>query len=73
MTETFRFREMNKRMTEEQAKKTYERAIKMEQEFAEYFTAVVEGDTPEEIYAKVKDVIAEQAGPTIWVPAKEQL
>lgn len=65
--------EMNKRMTEEQAKKTYERALKMEQEFAEYFTAVVEGDTPEEIYAKVKEVIAEQAGPTIWVPAKEQL
>lgn len=31
-------REMNKRMTEEQARKTYERAIKMEQEFAEYFT-----------------------------------
>lgn len=29
---------MNKRMTEEQAKKTYERALKMEQEFAEYFT-----------------------------------
>lgn len=32
------FREMNRRMTEEQAKKTYERAIKMEQEFGEYFT-----------------------------------
>lgn len=29
---------MNKRMTEEQAKKTFERALKMEQEFAEYFT-----------------------------------
>lgn len=29
---------MNKRMTEEQAKKTYERALKMEQEFGEYFT-----------------------------------
>jgi len=29
---------MNKRTTEEQAKKTYERALKMEQEFAEYFT-----------------------------------
>ena len=29
---------MNRRMTEEQAKKTYERAIKMEQEFGEYFT-----------------------------------
>lgn len=27
-------------MTEEQAKKTYERAIKMEQEFGEYFTGM---------------------------------
>lgn len=33
-------REMNKRMTEDQAKKTYERALKMEQEFAEYFTGL---------------------------------
>lgn len=31
-------REMNRRMTDEQAKKTYERALKMEQEFGEYFT-----------------------------------
>lgn len=31
-------REMNKRLTEEQAKKTYDRAIKLEQEFGEYFT-----------------------------------
>lgn len=29
---------MNRRMTDEQAKKTYERALKMEQEFGEYFT-----------------------------------
>ncbi|XP_046990949.1 disks large 1 tumor suppressor protein isoform X1 [Schistocerca americana] len=65
--------EMNKRMTEEQAKKTYERAMKMEQEFGEYFTAVVQGDTPEDIYMKVKEVIEEQSGPSIWVPSKDQL
>nr|CAI5858060.1 unnamed protein product [Callosobruchus analis] len=65
--------EMNKRMTEEQAKKTYERALKMEQEFGEYFTAVVQGDTPEEIYNQVKEVIKEQSGPSIWVPTKEKL
>lgn len=65
--------EMNKRMTEEQAKKTFERALKMEQEFGEYFTAVVQGDTPEDIYLKVKEVIHEQAGPNIWVPSKDQL
>ncbi len=29
---------MNKRMTEEQARKTFERAQKTEQEFSEYFT-----------------------------------
>ncbi|XP_062527401.1 disks large 1 tumor suppressor protein isoform X21 [Bombyx mori] len=65
--------EMNKRMTEEQAKKTYERALKMEQEFAEYFTAVVTGDTPEEIYSKVKAVIAAESGPSVWVPRREPL
>ncbi|XP_046472176.1 disks large 1 tumor suppressor protein isoform X7 [Neodiprion pinetum] len=64
--------EMNKRMTEEQAKKTYERALKMEQEFGEYFTAVVQGDTPEDIYLKVKEVISEQSGPSIWVPSQDQ-
>lgn len=32
------YREMSKRMTEEQAKKTYERALKLEQDFSEYFT-----------------------------------
>uniref|UniRef100_A0A1A9W974 Disks large 1 tumor suppressor protein n=1 Tax=Glossina brevipalpis TaxID=37001 RepID=A0A1A9W974_9MUSC len=65
--------EMNRRMTEEQAKKTYERAIKMEQEFGEYFTGVVQGDTIEEIYSKVKIMIWSQSGPTIWVPSKESL
>lgn len=65
-------KEMNKRMNDEQAKKTYERALKMEQEFGEYFTAVVQGDTPEEIYVKVKEVIAEQSGPNIWVPCRDQ-
>ncbi|XP_066140900.1 disks large 1 tumor suppressor protein isoform X5 [Euwallacea fornicatus] len=65
--------EMNKRMTEDQAKKTYERALKTEQEFGEYFTAVVQGDTPEDIYAQSKEIINEQSGPTIWIPAKEKL
>ena len=35
------YSEMNKRMTEEQAKKTFERALKMEQEFGEYFTGKI--------------------------------
>lgn len=37
------------------------------------FLAVVQGDTPEDIYAQVKEIINEQSGSTIWVPAKEKL
>lgn len=60
------FREMTKRMTEDQAKKTYERALKMEQEFAEYFTGefymcVVQGD----------DII-KRFVPTIFIVHKRQ-
>ncbi|XP_051539635.1 disks large homolog 2 isoform X6 [Myxocyprinus asiaticus] len=65
--------EMNKRLTEEQAKKTYDRAMKLEQEFAEYFTALVQGDTLEDIYNQCKMVIEEQSGPYIWIPSKERL
>ncbi|XP_021040849.1 disks large homolog 1 isoform X15 [Mus caroli] len=65
--------EMNKRLTEEQARKTFERAMKLEQEFTEHFTAIVQGDTLEDIYNHVKQIIEEQSGPYIWVPAKEKL
>ncbi|XP_062987759.1 disks large homolog 1 isoform X3 [Elgaria multicarinata webbii] len=65
--------EMNKRLTDEQARKTFERAMKLEQEFAEHFTAIVQGDTLEEIYDQVKQVIEEHSGPFIWAPAKEKL
>lgn len=86
---------MNRRMTDEQAKKTFERALKMEHEFGEYFTGklllsenvaeiyfqcfsnghegVVQGDTIEDIYSKVKQLIWSQSGPVIWVPSKESL
>ncbi|XP_058043502.1 disks large homolog 1 isoform X11 [Ahaetulla prasina] len=65
--------EMNKRLTDEQARKTFERAMKLEQEFTEHFTAIVQGDTLEEIYNHVKQVIEEHSSPIIWVPAKEKL
>ncbi|XP_060912060.1 disks large homolog 2 isoform X15 [Labrus mixtus] len=65
--------DMNKRLTEEQAKKTFDRAMKLEQEFAEYFTALVQGDTLEDIYNFCKQVIEEHSGPYIWIPSKEKL
>ncbi|XP_048109521.1 discs large homolog 1-like protein isoform X13 [Alosa alosa] len=65
--------EMNKRLTEEQGRKTFDRATKLEQEFTEHFTAIVQGDTLEEIYDQVKQIIEEQSGPYIWVQSKEKL
>ncbi|XP_078420226.1 disks large homolog 1 isoform X9 [Cetorhinus maximus] len=65
--------EMNKRLTEDQARKTFERAIKLELEFTEHFTCIVQGDLLEEIYNQVKQIIEEQSGPYIWVPTKEKL
>ncbi|XP_067898559.1 discs large homolog 1-like protein isoform X8 [Heterodontus francisci] len=65
--------EMNKRLTEDQARKTFERAVKLELEFTEHFTSIVQGDLLEEIYNQVKQIIEEQSGPYIWVPTKEKL
>ncbi|XP_058482674.1 disks large homolog 2 isoform X15 [Solea solea] len=65
--------DMNKRLTEEQAKKTFDRAMKLEQEFGEFFTALVQGDTLEDIYDHCKQVIEEHSGPYIWIPSKEKL
>ncbi|KAK1879033.1 Disks large like 1 [Dissostichus eleginoides] len=65
--------EMNKRLTEDQGRKTLDRANKLEQEFTEHFTAVVQGDTLEEIYDQVKQIIEEQSSSFIWVQSKEKL
>ncbi|XP_063287383.1 disks large homolog 2 isoform X2 [Pelobates fuscus] len=65
--------EISKRLTEEQAKKTFDRALKLEQEFGEFFTAIVQGDTLEDIYNSCKLVIEDQSGPFIWIPSKEKL
>ncbi|KAM9469967.1 disks large homolog 3 isoform 5-T5 [Clarias gariepinus] len=65
--------EMNKRQTYEQANKVFDKAMKLEQEFGEYFTAIVQGDSLEEIYNKIKVIIEEQSGPYIWIPSSEKL
>lgn len=38
-----------------------------------FSSAMVEGDSFEEIYHKVKAVIEELSGPYIWVPARDRL
>ncbi|XP_051528511.1 disks large homolog 4-like isoform X6 [Myxocyprinus asiaticus] len=65
--------EINTRLTEEQARKGMDRAIKLEQDFMECFSATVEGDSFEEVYHKVKTVIEEQSWPYIWIPTRERL
>ncbi|XP_072111210.1 disks large homolog 1 isoform X2 [Mobula birostris] len=65
--------EMNKRLTADQAKKTFDRAMKLELEFTEHFTSIVQGNLLEEIYTQVIQIIEEQSGPYIWVPTKEKL
>ncbi|XP_018589078.2 disks large homolog 3 isoform X2 [Scleropages formosus] len=65
--------EMNKRQTYEQASKIFDKATKLEQDFGEYFTAIVQGDSLEEIYNKIKIIIEEQSGPYIWVSSPEKL
>ncbi|XP_063750894.1 disks large homolog 2 isoform X9 [Eleginops maclovinus] len=65
--------DMNKRLTEDQARKTFDRALKLELEFGEFFTALVQGDTLEDIYNHCKQVIEEHSGPYIWIPSKEKL
>jgi len=63
--------EMDKHKTDQQAEKLFDRALKTEQEFAQYFTAIVQGDTLEDIYLKIKFVINDNLGPVIWVRTQE--
>uniref|UniRef100_A0A8C5WFI7 Discs large MAGUK scaffold protein 3 n=1 Tax=Leptobrachium leishanense TaxID=445787 RepID=A0A8C5WFI7_9ANUR len=65
--------EMNRRQTFEQAHKMFDKAIKLEQEFGEYFTAIVQGESLEEIYNKIKQIIEDHSGHHIWVPSPEKL
>ncbi|XP_069468538.1 disks large homolog 3 isoform X3 [Ambystoma mexicanum] len=65
--------EMNRRQTYEQANKMFDKAMKLEQEFGEFFTAIVQGDSLEEIYNKIKQIIEDQSGHYIWVPSAEKL
>ena len=63
--------EMNKRLVEEQARKIYDRVVKIEQEFGEYLTAVVQGENLDHLYEQIKQVIKNQSGSYVWVPVAD--
>jgi guanylate kinase/C-terminal processing protease CtpA/Prc len=60
-------------LTQDAAESEYDKGLKIEQEFVDYFTAVIEGDTLKEMYERVKLVIKEQSGFHIWVPSGEMI
>ncbi|KAI2800501.1 Disks large 3 [Blomia tropicalis] len=65
-------REWDKRMPEDEARRQFDRALRTEQEFADVFTTILTADTPEEVYAKVKLGIHDNAGPHVWIASKNQ-
>ncbi|XP_026805261.1 disks large homolog 1-like isoform X1 [Rhopalosiphum maidis] len=59
------------KMTEDRAKKIYDQEMKVEQDYNEYLTAIIKGDSFEDIFEKVKNVIDEHSGPDVWLPNKD--
>ena len=59
------------RMTEEQADKAFNRALRLEHDFINYFTSIIKGDTFDDVYTQVKTVIKTHSKNPIWVPANE--
>lgn len=59
------------RLSDEQCEKIYNRAVRLEQDFGQYFSAIVQGDNFDDVYEKVKKLIAYHSAAKIWVPANE--
>jgi len=65
--------EMNKRLTPAICKKTLEDAEKTEAEFADCFTAAVTGDSIDELYQSVLNVIDIHGDGSCWLPSGDKL
>ncbi|XP_063693820.1 disks large homolog 2-like isoform X2 [Bolinopsis microptera] len=66
----------NSRMSEEQAKKNYERAMRLEHEFKHYFTACVSiepGRPYDNIYGEMKEIIKLHSQPACWITSKDKI
>ncbi|CDW56330.1 disks large 1 [Trichuris trichiura] len=69
-------REWNRRISEDEAVRVYQKCLQTEQEFGDCFTGLLLrycNSCINEIYAKVKDTIREQSGPVVWIPSQERL
>uniref|UniRef100_A0A0N5BZK4 Disks large homolog 1 n=1 Tax=Strongyloides papillosus TaxID=174720 RepID=A0A0N5BZK4_STREA len=57
-------------LTDEEARRMYNRAMKIEQTFGDLFTSIVSGTTPDEVMHKVNQAIYENSKSQAWVPAR---
>ncbi|CAG9532272.1 unnamed protein product [Cercopithifilaria johnstoni] len=60
-------------INEDDAHTVYQRCQRTEQNFGDLFTAVVSGQTFEDLVRRVLNVIAEQSRPHAWVPSRAQV
>ncbi|KAF7637114.1 hypothetical protein Mgra_00003502 [Meloidogyne graminicola] len=63
----------DQQLSDEEANRQFERCQRQEQNFGDLFTAIITGQTCDEIYARVLRTINEQSRRGIWVPTNEQL
>lgn len=59
------------RLSDEQCEKVYNRATRLETDFIQYFTSIVQGDGFDDVYDRVKRLIKTHSTNKIWVPANE--
>ncbi|CAF2449682.1 unnamed protein product [Rotaria sp. Silwood2] len=65
---------MGEEANEERAQQMYEKAIKIEQQFGDLLTTVVEEETLSDVYDHICAVIdREQSLEYVWIPSKEKL
>ena len=59
------------RLSDEQCEKIYNRAVRLETDFIQYFTSIVAGDGFDDVYDKIKRLVKAHSQNKIWVPANE--
>ncbi|MFH4973807.1 hypothetical protein AB6A40_000516 [Gnathostoma spinigerum] len=60
-------------ITEEEAINQFQRCQRIEQNFGDLFTAVVNGQTAEDLVRRVLMIISEQSRPQVWIPSRNQI
>uniref|UniRef100_A0A915AYV0 Disks large 1 tumor suppressor protein n=2 Tax=Parascaris univalens TaxID=6257 RepID=A0A915AYV0_PARUN len=60
-------------MNEEDAHNQFQRCQRIEQNFGDLFTAIVGGQTFEDLVRRVLGIISEQSRPYAWVPSRAQV